>query len=240
MSAAWEEMSSLSECENAIGIAFNDKSLLQRTLTHPSYLNENPDFPLEDNERLEFLGDAALDFITGEYLYQRFPQMQEGDLTSLRAALVRTETLARFAGQLGLGRYLILGRGEAESGGRKRPANLCAAFEALVGALCLDQELAAVKEFVKGFIEPEVERIREEELEKDAKSLLQERSQARLQLTPTYRTVAERGPDHAKEFTVEVLIGDEVYGRGMGRSKQAAEQEAARAALAKIEEERNV
>jgi len=231
-------MSNLSECESAIGIAFKDKSLLQRALTHPSYLNENPDFPLGDNQRLEFLGDAALDLIVGEYLYHRFPEMEEGELPSLRAAVVRMETLARFARQMGLGRYLLLGRGEEESGGREKPSNLCDAFEALVGALYLDQGLAAVKEFVKGFVEPEIRRIREEESAKDAKSRLQEWSQARLQLTPTYRTVAERGPDHAKEFTVEVLIGEEIYGRGMGHSKQAAEEEAAREAMAQIEKER--
>ncbi|MEA3459537.1 MAG: ribonuclease III [Chloroflexota bacterium] len=231
-------MTSLSECEAAIGIAFNDKSLLQRALIHPSYLNENPDSPLGDNQRLEFLGDAALDLTVGEYLYHRFSEIEEGELTNLRAALVRMETLALFARQLGLGCYLLLGRGEEESGGRERPANLCDAFEALVGALYLDQGLAAVKEFVKGLVEPEVERIRGEELAKDAKSRLQEWSQARLQLTPTYRTVAERGPDHAKEFTVEVLIGGEVYGRGVGHSKQAAEEEAARKAMAQIEKER--
>jgi len=231
-------MSNLSECETAIGIAFKDKSLLQRALTHPSYVNENPDFPLGDNQRLEFLGDAALDFIAGEYLYRCFPEMEEGELTPLRAALVKKETLARFASQLSLGRYLLLGRGEEESGGREKPSNLCDAFEALVGALYLDQGLEVAKEFVKNFIKPEVERMREEGMKKDAKSLLQEWSQAQWRLTPTYRTVAEKGPDHAKEFTVEVLIGEEVYGRGVGHSKQAAEQEAARAALAKIERDR--
>jgi ribonuclease-3 len=217
--------------EKAIGIKFRDKSLLQRALTHRSYLNENPDFPLEDNERLEFLGDAVLDFVTGEFLYHRFPEMREGGMTSLRAALVRMETLAHFAQKLNLGQHLLMGRGEAESGGRERLSVLCATFEALVGAIYLDQGLEAVEGFVGGFIEPELERILEERLFKDAKSLLQELSQGQFQLTPFYRTVAESGPDHAKEFTVEVLIGSQVYGRGVGRSKQAAEQEAAKSAL---------
>ncbi len=224
-------MSDLSELEEAINITFEDKTLLQRALTHSSYLNENPDFPLEDNERLEFLGDAVLDFITGEHLYHRFPEMSEGQLTSLRAALVRTETLAQFARQLELGRYLLLGRGEDESGGRARQATLCAAFEALVGAMYLDQGLKTTVEFITTFIKPEVKRVLQARLDKDAKSLLQELSQSLFQLTPVYRTVAEAGPDHAKEFTVEVLIGHKVYGRGVGRSKQAAEQEAARTAL---------
>ncbi len=226
-------MSDPSELEEALNITFKDRTLLQRALTHSSYLNENPDFPLEDNERLEFLGDAVLDFITAEHLYHRFPEVSEGQLTSLRAALVRTETLARFAKQLELGRYLLLGRGEDESGGRDRQATLCAVFEALVGAMYLDQGLQTTFEFVTTLTRPEIKRVIQARLDKDAKSLLQELSQGLFQLTPVYRTVSETGPDHAKEFTVEVLIGHQVYGRGVGHSKQAAEQEAARAALAR-------
>ncbi|MBC8262746.1 MAG: ribonuclease 3, partial [Anaerolineales bacterium] len=137
-------MSNLLQLEKTLGITFNDKSLLQRALTHRSYINENPDHPLSDNERLEFLGDAVLDFLTAKYLYNRFPEMAEGQLTSLRAALVKRETLAHFATVLNLGPYLLLSRGEAESGGRKRQALLCATFEALVGAILLDQGLQAV------------------------------------------------------------------------------------------------
>ena len=230
-------MSDLSKCEAVFGITFADKTLLQRALTHRSYVNENPDFPLEDNERLEYLGDAILDFVIGEYLYHHFPEMQEGNLTSLRAALVKTETLARFAIQLDLGQYLFVGRGEAESGGRERQANLCAAFEALVGAIYLDQGLEAVEDFIAPLVEPELERVIQGELNKDAKSLLQELSQDLLQLTPAYRTIGEKGPDHAKEFTVEVIIGGQVYGRGQGPSKQAAAQGAARAALQRFDEQ---
>ncbi len=227
-------MLNLAELDKALGIDFTDKSLLQRALTHRSYLNENPDYPLSDNERLEFLGDAVLDFLTAEYLYNRFPEMAEGNLTSLRAALVKRETLAQFATACNLGPYLLMSRGEAESGGREREAILCAAFEALVGAILLDQGLQAVEDFTLRCIEPEVSHILEEERYKDAKSTLQELTQGQLQITPVYRTVAERGPDHAKEFTVEVLVGDEVYGRGIGPNKQVAEQEAAKAALQRI------
>jgi ribonuclease-3 len=224
----------LSELEEILRITFIDKSLLRRALTHRSYLNENPDYPLSDNERLELLGDAVLDFLTAKYLYNRFPEMAEGRLTSLRAALVKTETLAQFAKDWNLGEHLLLSRGEAESGGRERQAILCAAFEALVGAILLDQGLQAAEDFTLRCIEPEVSHILDEELYKDAKSTLQELTQGQLQITPIYRTVAERGPDHAKEFTVEVLIGDEVYGRGIGHNKQVAEQEAAQVALQRM------
>ena len=226
-----------SDFEAVSGLMFADHSLLQRALTHRSYLNEHPEFALEDNERLEFLGDAVLDFFIGEYLYHRFPEMREGRLTSLRAALVCEETLARFARQLNLGDYLLMGHGEVESGGRERPAVLCAAFEALIGALYLDQGMKAVSEFVLRLVEPEAARILAYDLDKDPKSLLQELSQGEMQLTPTYRTMAVRGPDHAREFTVEALIGGRVYGRGVGRSKRAAAQEAARQALRTLKEE---
>ncbi len=149
-------MSNSAKLEVTLGLAFVDKSLLQRALTHRSYLNEHPDFGFEDNERLEFLGDAVLDFVTGEYLYHRFPELAEGPLTSLRSALVRRETLARFALRFDLGHYMLMGHGEAESGGRERPALLCAAFEALVGAIHLDQGLDAVRSVIEPLIGPEI------------------------------------------------------------------------------------
>ncbi len=221
----------LERFEAHTGLCFQDKTLLQRALTHRSCLNENPDFPLADNERLEFLGDAVLDFLVAEFLYHRFPEQREGPLTNMRAALVRRDTLARFARQMDLGQYLLMGRGEEESGGRWRPATLCAAFEAIVGALYLDQGQDAVEAFIRPFIEPELNDVLREALNKDAKSRLQEWSQAHLQATPHYYTVAERGPDHAKEFTVQVVIDGVVYGEGEGQSKQSAAQAAAEAAL---------
>jgi ribonuclease-3 len=223
------------QVESALNLTFEDKTLLQRALTHRSYLNENQEHPLQDNERLEYLGDAVLDFVVGEYLYHRFPEHNEGTLTSLRAALVCTRSLAEFAVQIGLGEHLLLGRGEDEGGGRKRPAVLCGAFEALVGALYLDQGPAKVREFVMPLFEPALEHVLSNNLDKDAKSLLQELSQAYLGHTPRYPTVDTSGPDHDKVFTVAVTINGVTYGKGSGRSKQLAAQNAAEEAIDQLQ-----
>jgi ribonuclease-3 len=227
----------LEQFESTIGIVFRDKSLLQRALTHRSYLNENPDLPYLDNERLEFLGDAILDFVAAEFLYQHYPEMSEGDLTSLRAALVRGDSLARFAIDLGIPPFLLMSRGEDAAGGRSRAALLAGAFEALIGALYLDQGFDAARKLILRSLEPAAEIVHHERLDRDAKSMLQELSQGRLQVTPLYRLVETRGPDHAKEFTIAVIIKEQEYGRGMGRSKQIAEQEAARTALETLRDE---
>lgn len=224
-------MDDLDHLQERLNTPFNDETLLAQALTHRSYLNENPAPGGADNERLEFLGDALLDFVTAEYIFRRFPGMSEGQLTSLRSALVKETSLAHFARQLDLGRYLFMGRGESASGGADRAPLLCGAFEALIGAIFLDQGLEAAREFVLRFVEPAAENMVAAQLIKDAKSRLQEWSQGEWQLTPAYRTVGQRGPDHAKEFTVEVLIGGRTFGIGTGRSKQIAEQEAARDAL---------
>ena len=229
-------MTDIESLEKKLGIVFRDKSLLQRALTHRSYLNEHPEFPFEDNERLEFLGDAVLDFVTGEYLYHRFPEQREGSLTSLRSVLVRRNTLAEFARQWDRGHFLMMGHGEAETGGRNRSATLCAAFEAVVGALYLDQGVESVHDLIEPLIIPQIARTLREHLDKDPKSRLQELAQGRMHQTPRYRTVSESGPDHAKEFTVEATIGGEAFGEGKGLSKQQAAQEAARAALEHFEE----
>jgi ribonuclease-3 len=221
--------------QKRLDLHFNDATLLQRALTHRSYLNENPDHPLEDNERLEFLGDAVLDFITGEFLYHRYPEMSEGQLTSLRSALVRTEKLAEFSNLIDLGQYLYMGKGEEDSGGRNRAPILCGAFEALVGGLYLDQGFQAVTDFVLPFISPEADKILETRSDKDAKSLFQELAQSWSKITPTYHSIAEVGPDHAKEFTVGAYLGDICYGQGTGPNKQQAAQAAARAALTTLE-----
>ena len=217
--------------EEAIGMKFSDEMLLRQALVHRSFLNENPEFDLPSNERLEFLGDALLDFIVGEYLYQQYPDMDEGNLTSLRASLINASALAQFARCVDLGSYAYLSHGEDERGGRTREGLLADAFEALVAAIYLDQGLQAMRQFVIPLVGPEAHRIVEAGLERDHKSRLQEWTQRALSVTPKYRIVKERGPDHDKEFTVEVLVGDEVYGRGQGRSKQAAEQDAAQEAL---------
>lgn len=217
---------------------FHDPSLLLRALTHRSFLNENPDLAPEDNQRLEFLGDAVLDFLTAAWLYHRFPEFQEGRLTSLRAALVRSPTLAKFARHLGIGIHLRLGRGEEENGGRNREANLCDAFEAVVGALYLDDGLPAVEALLYPLLEHETERVLAAELDRDPKSRFQEWSQAELGVTPHYRTVEATGPDHARTFVVAVHVRDEVYGQGRGSSKQAAAHAAAEVALQRIRRDR--
>lgn len=217
--------------EAASGLLFRDKTLLQRALTHRSYLNETRFLLQADNERLEFLGDAVLDFIVGEYLYNRFPEMREGMLTNLRAALVREETLATFAQHLDLGSHLMMGRGEAESGGRDRPATLCASFEALVGALYLDQDLEAVKRLLFALVEPALPQFVDIAAYKDAKSRLQEWSQNTFRATPRYQMAQANGPDHDKQFTVHAVIDGHVWGIGYGRSKQVASMAAAANAL---------
>ncbi len=225
------------DLEAALNISFNDKSLLIRALTHRSYLNENPELTGADNERLEFLGDAVLDFVTGEFLYQRFPEMREGELTNLRSALVKREALARFAKEIELGAYILTSKGEHAAGGHRRVALLAGAFEALIGALYLDQGLESVKLFWQRFVEPYMQKTLQEALDKDAKSRLQELSQAVFQIKPVYHIIAQAGPDHAKEFVVEVRIGERVMGQGQGYTKQGAEQAAASTALLALETE---
>lgn len=217
-------------------LTFKDPFLLSRALTHRSYLNEHPD-AVEDNERLEFLGDAVLDFLVGAWLYNRFPEMTEGELTRLRSALVRTENLAQFALQINLGPIMLLGRGENESGGRERDALLCATFEALVGAIYLDQGITAVSVFIAPMLEDAADQILSGNKDRDPKSQLQEWAQGRGFGTPHYRTIVAHGPDHAKVFEVEVLIGDRMMARGKGNSKQAAAKDAAAEALQMIDAE---
>lgn len=228
-------MDELQALENHLGFTFHDYSLLSRALTHRSYLNENPEATLEDNERLEFLGDAVLDFVVGAYLYHRFPEMDEGELTSLRAALVRAETLAEFARTLEIGRYLRLGYGEAETGGRERIPILCAAFEAVVGAIYLDQGVEPVRKLVEPLVSPTLANIRARSLHKDAKSEFQVWAQKYFNTTPHYKVVDSEGPDHARTFTVQVLVGQQSWGEGNGRSKQLAAQAAATAAMIRAE-----
>jgi ribonuclease-3 len=218
------------ELAQRLNLEFSDYLLLSRALTHRSYLNEHPE-ALEDNERLEFLGDAILDFLVGAWLYNRFPEMAEGSLTRLRSALVRTEQLAEFALQIDLGDAMRLGHGEAESGGRQRLALLCATFEALIGALYLDQGVEAVARFVEPLLESVADQILSTGRFQDPKSLLQEWTQARGLGAPIYKTVSATGPDHAKVFDVDVIVNGTVQGRGTGNSKQAAAKAAARAAM---------
>jgi len=220
--------------ERSTGLRFTNRGLLQEALTHRSFVNEHDDPDTVDNERLEFLGDSVLGFITADMLYRRFPDVGEGDLTRLRSSLVRTESLAELAQTCEIGPTLRMGRGEEASGGRERITNLCGAFEAVVGALYIDQGLDAVRGFVMPLLERQLAVVLAEQLDKDARSLLQEWSQATHNQTPQYRTVSETGPDHEKTFTVEVLVGEQSLGSGQGRSKQSAAQAAARNAYANV------
>lgn len=216
------------------GITFHDQSLLRRALTHRSYVNEHPE-SLEDNERLEFLGDAVLDFLTGALLYNHLPEMNEGQLTRLRSELVRTEQLAAFARELRLGEALLLGKGEEATGGRERPALLCAAYEALIGALFLDAGMDAVSAFAEERFIDTAEFFLQSETLLDARSKLQMWAQAEMGETPHYRTLEAYGPDHAREFVVEVSIGAALSGRGKGRSKQEAAKRAAEDLISRID-----
>lgn len=218
-----------------LGLVFADEGLLVQAVTHRSLVNEAGSVGLADNQRLEFLGDAIVDFVVADWLFRRYPDAQEGELTSLRADIVRTQGLAAFATEVGLGRVLRLGRGEAAAGGHTRPANLCDAFEALVGALYLDGGLQKVRAWVEGFLERHLAEIDQSRASRDAKSMLQEHTQAALRVTPVYVITSETGPDHAKTFHAQVLVGEVVWGEGEGHSKQMAEQAAARAAIERHE-----
>jgi ribonuclease-3 len=221
------------EFQKRIALDFANQSLIIRALTHRSSINELP-FLNGDNERLEFLDDAVIGLVAAELLYQRFTEKREGPLTSMRAYLVRKETLASLAREIHLGEHLLMGRGEADTGGRERDSTLSSAFEAVVGAIYLDQGLKAAKEFLLPFFSARLEQLQTDQLTKDPKSRLQEWSQAELKATPSYVTVDASGPDHDREFTVEVRIGDETYGVGTGKSKQQAAQAAAQNALDRI------
>ncbi len=216
-----------------IGLPFSNSFLVSRALTHRSYLNENKD-AIEDNERLEFLGDAVLDFIVADWLYNHYPEKPEGDLTRLRAALVHTDQLAEFARMINMGDALKLGRGEIQASGRERSTLLCDAFEALIGAIYLQGGIDAVNKFMVPLMEEVVDIILLNHLDEDTKSRLQEWAQGNGFVSPKYMLIDEEGPDHDKKFVMEVRIGNSPYGRGTGSSKQSAEKAAAKEALIKI------
>lgn len=207
--------------------------LLQNAFVHRSYLNENTKFS-ESNERLEYLGDAVLELITSDYLYRTFPTYQEGMLTNLRAALVRTESLAAIALKLDFSSRLLMSKGEEATGGRSNPSILADAFEAYLGALYLTDGFAAVQTFLAEHLFPQTKTIIQDGLYKDNKSLLQEIAQARYKATPIYNLLSEEGPDHDKQFVMQVKIGDAIYAQGEGKSKQSAQESAAKNTLEMI------
>lgn len=217
--------------EQKIGVKFKNPSLLKQAFTHRSYLNENRHLDLGHNERLEFLGDAVLELVTTDFLYNKYPAKNEGDLTSLRSALVNTITISEVASDLGFNDYLMMSRGESKDTGRARQYILANTFESVVGSIYLDSGYEAANKFISTFLLPKIDDIVERGLWIDAKSKLQELVQDKFSMTPAYETVKESGPDHNKTFTVVVNYGKGKKVEGSGKSKQEAEQDAARNVL---------
>jgi ribonuclease-3 len=225
-------MPDFSACAEKLELSFSDSALLTEALTHRSYLNEHRDYVGSHNERLEFLGDAVLELAVTDFLFKKFPLKPEGELTSFRAALVNTSSLAESAQKLGIGTYLLLSKGEARDTGKARDVILADAFEAILGALYLDSGYAAAEAFIAKHIFNKIDDVIARRTYQDAKSRFQEIAQERKNSTPHYRTLYETGPAHLRQFTVGVFLGEEEVGRGDGQSKQTAEQAAAEVALA--------
>ncbi len=220
-----------SKLEKKLRINFKNKELLTQAFCHRSYLNENPSFPLENNERLEFLGDAVLELVITEFLYKKYPKKTEGELTSWRAALVNAKILGDLAKDLDFNDFLLLSRGESKEKGKARQYILANTCEAFVGALYLDQGYESASKFIEKQLAPKISYIIEEGLLKDAKSRFQEEAQERMGITPTYQVLEEWGPDHAKHFIIGIFLGKELVAKGEGSSKQEAEEESAKLAL---------
>ena len=224
-------MVDFSKLEKKLNIKFKNKDLLTQAFCHRSYLNENPDFCLENNERMEFLGDAVLELVVTEYLYEKYPKKPEGELTNWRAALVNAKMLAEVAGDIGLNGFLLLSRGETKELGKARQYILANTLEALIGAAYLDSGYKICQKFIKKHLIGRLEEIIKKGLFKDAKSSFQEQAQEKEGITPTYKVLRESGPDHAKQFVVGVFLGKELIAKGGGSSKQEAEAEAAQKGL---------
>jgi ribonuclease-3 len=224
-------MKDLSLLEKQIKIDFKNKSLLKNSLIHRSYLNEHPKEKLPSNERLEYLGDAILEFLVSQKIFNLSPNLNEGTMTALRSQIVKTDSLTQAARNYQLGDFLFLSKGEEEGGGRKNKTLLANTFEALVGAIFLDQGLKKTQEFIDRALEERVKTVCQAENLKDYKSLFQEKAQEKEKATPTYRLIRSFGPDHDKIFIVGVYLGKRKIAQGKGKSKQAAEQEAAEKAL---------
>jgi ribonuclease-3 len=215
------------DLEKSIGLKFKNLSLLETALTHRSYLNEHKNI-LENNERLEFLGDAVLELIVSEFLYSMYPDRPEGDLTSFRSALVKTDSLAHSARELDIGKNIRMSKGEEENGGREKSYILANTFEAILGAIYLDHGYEICKNFISRILLPKIEQIVEYRLDIDSKTKMQELAQSVFKLTPAYDVIKEEGPDHNKVFTVVVKLDDKIVGQGQGSSKQRAEEQAAK------------
>jgi len=225
-------MKDFSKLEKELNISFKNKDLLIQAFCHRSYLNENPEFYLEHNERLEFLGDAVLELVVTENLYKNYPQKAEGELTNWRASLVNAKMLSEMARELGLNDFLLLSRGEAKELGKARQYILANTFESLIGALYLDQGYKICQNLIEKKLIVKLPEILEKGLFRDAKSLFQEEAQEKTGITPIYKVLREWGPDHAKHFTIGVFLNKELIAKGEGSSKQEAEEKAAENALA--------
>jgi len=224
-------MRDFSEFEKKIGVIFKDKDLLQQAFVHRSYINENAGLGLSHNERLEFLGDAVLELASTDFLYKKYPEKAEGELTSFRAALVNTISISRAASNLGANDFLLLSKGESKDTGKAREYILANTFEAIIGAIYLDQGYDVAYEFINNSLFPFIDEVVENRLWQDNKSHFQEESQNHVGITPAYQVLKEVGPDHDKQFTVGVYLKEELIAKGQGRSKQDAQQEAAKNAL---------
>jgi len=224
-------MVDFSKLEKKLGVKFKNKDLLTQAFIHRSFLNENPDFYLDNNERLEFLGDAVLELVVTEYLYQKYPKKSEGELTSWRAALVNAVILSEIAADLGFNDFLLLSKGETKELGKARQYILANTIEAFIGSLYLDQNYKTCEKFIEKYVLIKLPDIIENRLFEDAKSLFQEEAQDRTGVTPIYKVVREWGPDHAKHFIIGVFLDKELIAQGEGSSKQEAEEKAAKAAL---------
>ncbi|MCA9354955.1 ribonuclease III [Candidatus Kaiserbacteria bacterium] len=221
----------LGKFQTLVGVTFSDTNILLSALTHRSYLNEHREATWDHNERLEFLGDAVLELVVTDYLYKKYPEKPEGELTAVRAALVNTVSLAQASEQLGVNEYMLMSKGEAKDMGRARQYILANAFEACIGAIYLDQGYDVAREFIAGHLFPKTDEIVHKRLWQDPKSRFQELAQEHASITPTYETISQDGPDHDRVFTVGVYLKSELVAEGKGRSKQEAEQQAAEKAV---------
>lgn len=225
----------IKKIEKILGVEFKDESLIDTAFIHRSFLNENG-HRVEHNERLEYLGDAVLEFLVSKHLYKNYPNYQEGELTSFRAAIVRTQTLAATAREMNFGEFLLMSKGEEQTGGREKEYLLANTFEAVLGAIYLDRGVRVCESYLKRVLFPIIPAIVQHRLDIDPKTKFQEIAQETYKATPTYETVSESGPDHNKTFEMAVYVGNKKFGIGKGSSKQRAEEEAAKVAIKKIKE----
>lgn len=217
--------------ESRLGVTFEDRTVIREAMTHRSYLNENKSCTWDHNERLEFLGDAVLELVVTDFLFREFPDKAEGELTSYRAALVSSPSLSEAASDLDVNQFILLSKGEAKDTGKARQYILANTYEAILGAIYMDQKYDVAKDFVYRTLIPKLDDILAKGLWRDAKSSFQEKAQERVSITPIYEVIEEIGPDHDKEFTIGVYLNDDLAAKGYGKSKQEAEQDAARNAL---------